>query len=261
MTRIVAMRRAGYFRRSGQLVENAGRKNSNHVSLQMWIAKSVNCLASSLAIALWLMVMATTVGALERDYSSADEQRLDRAAQLLAEQGKDAFNSGKYAEAVRDYSRLLRLKPQDSRVFFNRGLARKKLNDLTGALDDFREALALNSDLYEALVNRAHIYLRQGREADAVADLERAEVLRPRDATVLYYRGTAYSQVGELRKAIAYFTKTLELNAQYAPAFAERGQAFLRDGKIEAAKTDFARALELDPTSHGARAALESLNK
>jgi len=200
------------------------------------------------------------VQARESDDPSASEGR-EQAAQLLVEQAKKSFNAGDYRAAVNSYSRLLRLKPRDDRVFFNRGLARHKSGDVSGALEDFDAALVLNPELHVALVNRARIYLQRDRAADAFADLARAEALRPGDATVLFYKATASARIGKLSQSVQDLTRVIDLDASNAPALAERGHSLLRQGHTEAAKTDFERALRLDPESARAKSGLESLNR
>jgi Flp pilus assembly protein TadD len=49
--------------------------------------------------------------------------------------------------ALADLSKVIELKPQDSRFYDFRGKARQKMGDLDGALADFSKAIVLNRNL------------------------------------------------------------------------------------------------------------------
>jgi Flp pilus assembly protein TadD len=96
---------------------------------------------------------------------------------------------------------------------------------------------------------------------EAFDDLERAEALRPKDATVLFYKTSAAARLGKLSQTIENLTKLIELDASNAPAFTERGHSLMQQGRVEAAKADFERALSLDPDSARARSGLDRLGR
>jgi Flp pilus assembly protein TadD len=194
--------------------------------------------------------------AVERDFPDVVEERFERSAQALADKGKAAFNAQQYETAIAAYTELLRLKPLDARVLFNRGNAYRKSGDETRALSDFADALAINPTLYVALMNRGAIYLRRGQATNALRDYSRAVALRPTDTMMYVRRGNAYSQLGDFEKALGDFSKALELDPSCAPALAERGHTLLRQGHAKAALSDFRRALSLDPNSKRALAGI-----
>ncbi len=237
---------------------------TTQTSSQQCVPRLQSVTQRSLGYGLIIVTLAVALGcqaqARESDFPSVNDEGREQAAQLLVERAKRSFNAGDHQAAVNSYSRLLRLKPRDDRVYFNRGLARHKNGDVSGALEDFDAALMLNPELHVALVNRARIYLERDRAVDAFADLARAEALRPGDAAVLFYKATASERIEKLRQSVQDLTKIIDLDASNAPALAERGHLLLRQGHTEAAKADFERALRLDPESARAKSGLESLN-
>ncbi|HLT46223.1 MAG TPA: tetratricopeptide repeat protein, partial [Rubricoccaceae bacterium] len=75
--------------------------------------------------------------------------------------------TGAVEEAVRAYDAVLEADPTFETAYNDRGWARVLLGDLAGAEADFRQALALDPDLEEALANLASLYYNTGRPAEA----------------------------------------------------------------------------------------------
>jgi tetratricopeptide (TPR) repeat protein len=93
-----------------------------------------------------------------------------------------------FVEAVKDYDQSLRLKPDNWRALFERGLARTQLGLVEGALADFEAALAVagthqrNSDIREILeaLERARRQLAQARDNSTPS--RSAEPRRPQNS-------------------------------------------------------------------------------
>ena len=111
---------------------------TTQTSSQQCVPRLQSVTQRSLNYALIIVTLAVALGcraqARESDYPSVNDEGREQAAQLLVERAKRSFNAGDYQAAVNSYSRLLRLKPRDDRVYFNRGLARHKNGDVSGAL-------------------------------------------------------------------------------------------------------------------------------
>lgn|GEM_PF-3269684 len=59
-----------------------------------------------------------------------------------------------YPQAVADYGKVIRLKPDDAEAFHNRGIAYAKLGDYSHAIADFDRAIVLQPDDGAARHNR-----------------------------------------------------------------------------------------------------------
>jgi Trypsin-like peptidase domain len=76
-------------------------------------------------------------------------------------------------------------------VYTQRGLQQSRLNNLNGAISDFRAALKLAPKYSHAYVSRAITNLKFGNVDDAVIDFNVALKLNPYDAKALFGRGLA----------------------------------------------------------------------
>lgn len=88
--------------------------------------------------------------------------------------------------AVREYTRVVELRPDFPEAYNNLGVALKKKGKLDEALDNFNRALQLRPDYSDALSNRGWLYSQRSQWADARSDFERALEIDPGDDGALY---------------------------------------------------------------------------
>ena len=91
------------------------------------------------------------------DGAQQDFEQAIQVEPLLGEsyinRGASLQRMGLYAEAVAEIDHGLSLNPENpARAYFNRGVARQGLNDLTGAYLDFRKAQELAPDWVDAKI-------------------------------------------------------------------------------------------------------------
>src|SRR5688572_18470689 len=57
--------------------------------------------------------------------------------------GQTYFNSGKHMEAIKEYNKALNIKKDYYSAYYGRGLAKMKLKDYRGAIEDYNYAIEL----------------------------------------------------------------------------------------------------------------------
>jgi Tfp pilus assembly protein PilF len=93
---------------------------------------------------------------------------------------------GNLDAAVREYTRVIELRPDFPEAYNNLGAALKQKGKLDEALESFNRALQLRPDYSEALSNRGWIYSQRSQWAEARSDFERALEINPHDDGALY---------------------------------------------------------------------------
>ncbi|MEI6703696.1 MAG: tetratricopeptide repeat protein, partial [Deltaproteobacteria bacterium] len=88
---------------------------------------------------------------------------------------------------------------------------------------------------------------QMGRSADALAPLEKAAVLSPRDADVFFNLGLALHDLGRLENAETRYQQALQIRPDYAEAHCSRGTNLNDLGRLVEAEASFRRALEIRP--------------
>ncbi len=95
------------------------------------------------------------------------------------ERGLALLGSGRYAEAISDFNRLIELAPGLPMAWNNRGLVYMRLGRVGDAAKDFTRAIQLDPNYYDAYVNRGIMYLKSGQNALADLDFQAARRLCP----------------------------------------------------------------------------------
>lgn len=166
---------------------------------------------------------------------------------------------------------LTTLQSMISRVHQYRGMAHQKLGNWDAALTDFTKAFEYDS-LADCFVNRSQLYVKMGREPEAIKDLNEAirldssnyhawynlaildenaqlpmSLLTNEEFTpMLNLVGANAYESGEFELSAMYHTKAIEANPKDDLAYISRGKALLRTGAHGQARQDFIKALQLN---------------
>jgi tetratricopeptide (TPR) repeat protein len=93
---------------------------------------------------------------------------------------------GDFDAAIRDYRKVVELRPDSPEAYNNLGVAQKKKGDLDQAAESFNRALALKADYGAALSNRGWVFAEQNKWTEARRDFEQALKSNPGDDGALY---------------------------------------------------------------------------
>lgn len=134
-------------------------------------------------------------------------------------------------------------------ALYNRGVEYRALGRLVDAIDDQTEVLRRRPGYQPAFVARATALLEQGKVPRALADLDTAVELDPRDPRAWHNRGVANRKSGRTARAIEDFGEAIRLSPQLRDSWNGRGAARQAQGDHQAAISDFDFALKLDARS------------
>jgi tetratricopeptide (TPR) repeat protein len=192
----------------------------------------------------------------ERGYASSDPDekiRFYSEAIRLKPDFSEAYNNRGYAlqakgdfdGALVDYAEALRLKPDYALAYYNRGIARKAKGDFDGALVDYAEAIRLKPDYDKAYNNRGLAREAKGDFDGALVDYAEAIRLKPDYAEPYNNRGVARFAKGDFDGALVDYAEALRLKPDYAEAYFNRGLIFRDMDQNAPAVADFQRYLAL----------------
>ena len=108
-------------------------------------------------------------------------------------------------------------------VYFARGLLKKELGDVIGAIDDYSKMNQFDSTYFNAIYNRAFTYEMIGDFENALLDANRAIELNPDDAHAWKLRGNIHMLFGEYGEAVIDYTQALKLDNLMIEAMFSRG--------------------------------------
>src|SRR4029434_1753892 len=100
---------------------------------------------------------------------------------------------GDFDAAIKEYSKVVELRPDLPGAYNNLGVAQKRKGDLAQAADSFNRALKLKPDYGAAISNRGWVLAEQNQWSDARREFERALAINPGDDGALYGLSQAVS--------------------------------------------------------------------
>jgi len=93
---------------------------------------------------------------------------------------------GDAAAALREYTKVVELKPDRAEAYSNLAVAQKRQGNLDDAIVSLNKALELKPDFGAAMTNRGAIFAEQVKWAEAKRDFEQALKINPKDDGALY---------------------------------------------------------------------------
>ena len=167
--------------------------------------------------------------------------------------------TGRVQEAIVQYERALRLKPDFAEAHYNLGLVLWQTGNAKAAIGEFEEAVRIDPDLAEAQNNLAVALVQQGRLQEAAEHFEQALRVAPDDAETYYNLGGVFLRLGRLPAAVAQWEQAVRINPDLAEAHYNLAVALEQTGKIEDAIRHYERVLQLEPDYAEAQKALARL--
>jgi tetratricopeptide (TPR) repeat protein len=150
---------------------------------------------------------------------------------------------GRFAHAVGAYDTAVRLKPQMSEAWANRGaslIALKRLEDAIASLD---RAIAMKPDFADALTNRGIARYRSLRPQEALADFDRALALKPDGVEIHNNKGLALQALHRFEDALDSADRAVALR----PDMAESGKPLQELDRWDEALAAYDQAIALKP--------------
>ena len=178
------------------------------------------------------------------DYSKAIRLKPD-FVEAYHNRGYTKAALGQYSEAITDYDIATKLEPNDAIIYYNCGVAKAALGQYPNALTDFDTTIKLESDFMEAYYNRAVVKGVLGQHSDALTDYNIAIKLEPDFVEAYHNRGSTKLELGKYSEAIADFDTVIKLKPDNVRSYNDRGVAKAELGKYFEAIADFNAAIQL----------------
>lgn len=121
--------------------------------------------------------------------------------------------------------------------------------DLAAANELIREALALNSEHWEAHMLLGVVAAKRGDHGEALQHYAKAEAARPRDPKLAQSRAISLLRLGRTDEAHNLFSRALEWDPSFAEAYLKRGLIEAERDNFQRAVEDFTRYIDLEPQS------------
>jgi len=200
----------------------------------------------------------------KKEYMAAAIENFDKALKLCPYYAGYYYNSGQsylfYALAFdrklieKSENRLkeaIELSSYSEAEFFHNqlGLLYKERGMLDEAVKEYEEALRINPNTIQPLINLGNVYYAKGWNDKAIEIYFRALKISPNNADVFNNLANTYYQKRMFDKAVENYKKALSSDPGYIDAYNNLGSVYFVIGMHGEAKTQFQKLLELAPDS------------
>ncbi len=139
------------------------------------------------------------------------------------------------------------LDPNDPRIALKHGQVLVCLGQAEPAVEQFRLALAENSELHEARSQLGAILIGLGREDEGLEELSHAADRQPHDADAQFTTAMAYLRARRMQLAERYLARTIAAAPGNLRARFEHGVLLAKRGEALPAAAEFERVAALEP--------------
>ena len=134
-----------------------------------------------------------------------------------------------------------------SKAYATRGVTYYELKEYKLAIDDYTQAIKIDSQNAEYYAFRGGIYSFLKEYKQAIDDLTQAIKIDPKKATYYHLRGTTYLQLKDYKQAIADYTQAIQLDPKNATYYGGRGFAYFQLKDYKQAIDDWNQVIKIDP--------------
>jgi tetratricopeptide (TPR) repeat protein len=172
-------------------------------------------------------------------------EKYPNIAEIHSNLGAALAGEGRYADAITEYQRALKIKP-NPQVSLNLGLAYYKAGQLPAAVAALSKLHREQPGNLQALIVLADCHLQLGENKEVIELLRPAQKADPENATFNYLLGTALVRDRQTAEGQVIIDKILR-NGDSAQARLLMGTTKLMVNDFSGALQDFTKAVELDP--------------
>ena len=183
------------------------------------------------------------------DYTNLMMQNSDQQSQNALGNAIDLMSSGNYKRAIQEFQRSITLSPYNENIIDTYNYmanAYLKLGENRNAENAYKNALSINPQREDMLLNLGNLYYAEERFVEAKNTYKKAVKVYPSSET---YYSLAHCCLGmeSLDEAEQYFNKVIRMEPKSENGYYGLGMTFAKQKDYDAAIEQFEKALEINP--------------
>ena len=139
-----------------------------------------------------------------------------QAVDNLLDIGYAQYEQGEFKEAIKSFNTAIEIDPNNAESYFLRAMSYQGMALSKLAVADLEKAIVLKTDYAEAFQQLGYIYLVGQAPVLAIDAFDKAILLTPKVAELYINRGSAQCMLGHLEKAAQDYQKARKMGISYA---------------------------------------------
>ena len=140
---------------------------------------------------------------------------LYQSTDTLLETGYALYQQGIHKEAIKSFSQVIDLDPNNPEAYFLRAMSFQSIQLTELAIADLKQAIVLKTDYAEAFQQLGFLYLIKQAPDLAIEALNKAILLAPELAELYVNRGSAQCMLGNGESANQDYQKARKMGINY----------------------------------------------
>ena len=167
--------------------------------------------------------------------------------------GNEKARIQNFTGAIEDFSKAIELNQNFATTYFNRGLVKAKQNNFKDAVEDYSKYISLKPNTPKAYLIRAFAYARMNKNKEAIKDYSTYIEYTPEDSDVINSRGILRQTVGDFESALNDYNKAIELDSLNPLYHKNKGNLLLKLNRNKEGRSELEVAKKLDPSGNASR--------
>ena len=142
--------------------------------------------------------------------------KIDRNPQILRLLGIIEFDDKNYDESLKLFNEALKINPNYSDCFSNRGVVNFKLNNIENAISDYKKAISIDKNNYNAFFNLGNLYKDINKLDQSIENFSKVILINKNYYKAYHNRAVVKSLLFRFNDAIEDFDEALKINPKYS---------------------------------------------
>jgi tetratricopeptide (TPR) repeat protein len=182
----------------------------------------------------------------ERQARLREEQQRRERARTALEEGLRQAALRQDRQALAALSEAVKLDPNLTAAWKARGVVRRRLGALNGALSDFHCVVNRDPKDADAWFQCGELHVERGEEDSGIEAFSAVLRLQPRNAEAYRQRGLCRDRAGQRDDALADLAKAIELDPDNPWTYYHRANLYRQNNDIDRAFKDYTAAIDRD---------------
>ena len=157
------------------------------------------------------------------------------------------FQLKRYDDAISQWQKAIKLKPDYHFGYNNLGNAFLLKNDLNQALLNYEEAIKINPNYFEAIYNKANIFLKLKDFSNALKYYDKVLSLKNDYFSAHQGKAIVYKKIEKFDEAINQWEKVISLTPDNENAYVQKGDILFDKNMLKDALNDYEKAYSINP--------------
>jgi tetratricopeptide (TPR) repeat protein len=161
--------------------------------------------------------------------------------------GRSVSRNNDYHSEQLMWRSVVAARPQNSRAYFNLGVTLANGKQLEEAVENYHQAIAIDSKYAKAHYNLALIFSGQGKTEAAMDQYNLALESRPKFADAMYNLAFLFERLKRFDEAVVHYRKTLDMKPDYRNASYNLAVVYGKMRRLDEAIEQYEATLQIDP--------------